>query len=83
MVGAALETSKSKDCRADLANLLIGRPAQDSTCATLADNTGRLVQQLIMQTGLRDLTVNGLVTSLVQENRGRHSKMTFMEVVLK
>lgn len=77
-LGAARETAKSKDCRADMANLLIGRQAQDSICATLADDTGKLVQQLTRQTGLRNLTENGLVASLVRKLRSPNLLTTFI-----
>lgn len=81
-LSAALEMAKSKDCRADLANLLIGRPAQDSICATMADDTGRLVQQVITQTGLRNLTQNGLVTSLVRKLRSPSVLTTIFTTVV-
>lgn len=77
-LGVAIETVKGKDCRADMANFLIGRSAQDGICATLADNTGRLVQQIITQTELRNLTQNGLVTSLVRKLRSPNVLTTFM-----
>lgn len=68
-LATVLTAAQGKDCRADMGNLLIGRQAQDSICATLAAETGKLVTQLISHEGLRSLDDYGLVISLVRNLR--------------